>query len=387
MISAGEVITIRRSEVDADHNGNIDDQEWAAVESRLGADVTGVSIDGGTPINLGAGTLDALKQQVKNALMADNAQNTIPSDQAGEQLPNALLTLHALVEAAQSAKTTLDQLRSQGASQEQIDQARTALEQAKSRLASHIRTVEHLNRSANNAYNEGIDIPTYNLAGISPDGETGSKATITYGGGAGAGTGSGVGAQTTGGMPTSGFMPPATWGTNPLGGMKGFSTDAYMQSVMMEDSILSSFDSVLKNENKGRQLMMLFFYFARMAESGDLGAMYQFMKFLTYIISKDKSKQQIDMGKKLIELQDLSRQWTDKLLGMQTDSTDPNASTEFTKMMTQVKSETDAIATSQKLISQMMEEFAQIVETLTNATKGALEAEGRVLRTVSRFNG
>jgi len=56
------------------------------------------------------------------------------------------------------------------------------------------------------------------------------------------------------------------------------------------------------------------------------------------------------------------------------------------KVMTEVKSETDAIATSQKLIAQMMEEFAQIVETLTNTTKGALDAQGRVLRNISRMS-
>jgi hypothetical protein len=160
-----------------------------------------------------------------------------------------------------------------------------------------------------------------------------------------------------------------------------------MQSSMMEGSILNSFDAVLQNQNKGKQLMMLFFYFARMAESGDMAAMYQFMKFLTFIISKDKAKQQIDMGKKLIELQDLSRKWTDKLLGMQTNANDPNSSNDFMKVMTQVKSETDAIATSQKLISQMMEEFSQIVETLTNSTKSALDANGRVLRVVSSRMG
>jgi pyruvate formate-lyase activating enzyme-like uncharacterized protein len=131
--------------------------------------------------------------------------------------------------------------------------------------------------------------------------------------------------------------------------------------------------------------MMLFFYYARMAESGDMGAVYQFMKFITYIISKDKAKQQIEMGKKLIELQELSRRWTNKLLNLESNSTDSSASGELMKTMTIVKSETDAIATSQKLISQMMEEFAQVVETLTNTTKGALETQGRMLRTVSTF--
>jgi hypothetical protein len=91
------------------------------------------------------------------------------------------------------------------------------------------------------------------------------------------------------------------------------------------------------------------------------------------------------MANKLIELQDASRKATDKLLNFNSDQNDPNSQMEFTKLLQSVKSDSDSIATSQKLIAQMMEEMAQIVETLTNVTKGALDASGRVLRTVSRF--
>jgi len=181
----------------------------------------------------------------------------------------------------------------------------------------------------------------------------------------------------------SGFYPPSGWGAQTAGGMPKFSTAAYAQTMVMEGNIMSSWDSINKNTNRGKQLMQLFFYFARMAESGDMTSMYQFMKFITYIVSKDKAKQQIEMGKKLIELQERSRAQTNKLLNVQSNSDDPNASAELMKTMTIVKSETDAIATSQKLISQMMEEFAQVVETLTNTTKAALDTAGRIQRTVS----
>ncbi|MFA4873742.1 MAG: hypothetical protein WC956_06180 [bacterium] len=201
------------------------------------------------------------------------------------------------------------------------------------------------------------------------------------------GGGGGAAAQTAGaqGMAGKAFYPPAGWSAaaQTLGGSPGFTTDTYMKTMTMEDSMMSSWDDINKNTNRGKQLMMLFFYFARMAESGDMGAMYQFMKFITFIISKDKAKQQIEMGKKLIALQELSRSWTNKLLNVQTNSADPNSSNELMKTMTIVKSETDAIATSQKLISQMMEEFAQVVEALTNTTKGALETAGRISRSVS----
>jgi len=181
------------------------------------------------------------------------------------------------------------------------------------------------------------------------------------------------------------FSPPESWGNFPEDG-KPLSASALLQNTLVQEEYIgNAWDQINRNTKKGKDLMRLFFYYARLAESGDMGAVYQFMKFITYIISKDKAKQQIEMGKKLIQLQELSRKWTNKLLSVQSDSTDSSASSELMKTMTIVKSETDAIATSQKLISQMMEEFSQVVETLTNTTKGALETEGRILRTVSTF--
>lgn len=177
-------------------------------------------------------------------------------------------------------------------------------------------------------------------------------------------------------------FPPSGWAATTTG-TPPFDPNAYGRALAMSEGMQRDWEGIGQNTNRGRQLMMLFFYFAKMAESGDMGAMYQFMKFITYIVSKDKAKQQIEMGKKLIELQDLSRQWTNRLMNLSTDANDPNASNELMRQMTLVKSETDAIATSQKLISQMMEEFAQVVETLTNTTKSALETSGRIMRTVS----
>ena len=175
------------------------------------------------------------------------------------------------------------------------------------------------------------------------------------------------------------------WGSQTMNGPK-FSSAAYAQSLFMENNISKTWDGINKSQNRGQELMQLLFYYMRMAMSGDLTAMYNMMKAVLYIISKDKALQQVDMAKKLITLQDESRRATDKLLNFNADQKDPNSQMQFTKMLQQVKSESDSIATSQKLVSQMMEEMAQIVETLTNVTKGALDAAGRVLRTVSRFN-
>lgn len=172
---------------------------------------------------------------------------------------------------------------------------------------------------------------------------------------------------------SSGFTAPDAWGKQ-----VGSQSLDFARSVIFQSQNLSALDEIFKNSQEGDRLMQLFYYFAQLASSGDMGAIYQFMKFITYVISKDKARQQIGMGEKLIELQASAREWTNKL--MNTDSKDSDA---FSKMMMQSKSETDAIATSQKLIAQMMEEFAQVVETLSNSTKAALEAQGRILRTVS----
>ncbi len=177
---------------------------------------------------------------------------------------------------------------------------------------------------------------------------------------------------------------PANWGAMTMTGPK-LNTAAYAQSLFMEDQVMGAWDSIFSNKNRGQKLMEVLFYYMRMAMSGDLTAMYNMMKAVLYIISKDKALQQVNMANKLIELQDASRRATDKLLNFNSDPNDPSSQTEFTKLLQSSKAESDSIATSQKLIAQMMEEMAQIVETLTNVTKGALDAAGRVLRTVSRF--
>ncbi len=374
MISAGDVRTIERRDVNGDHRVDQADFDKQAEAIQTGDTV---SIDGADAISYEQ--WNAQKDLLRNSFPAI-AENVDPATAESElgQARSRMGTEYAEVQRLEQQLSTLKS-QTPPASAAEILAAERALQTAKENLASQIRQIQQLNISLGRDKNDRIGADILRSADMPVEGEGESKATfaMTSSGSTGPGTGAGTGAR------AMGFSPPATWGAaDPFGG-KAFTTDAYMQSSMMEDSIMSSFDSVLQNQNKGKQLMMLFFYFARMAESGDLGAMYQFMKFLTYIISKDKAKQQIDMGKKLIELQDLSRKWTDKLLGTETNANDPNSSNEFMKTMTQVKSETDAIATSQKLISQMMEEFSQIVETLTNTTKSALEANGRVLRTVS----
>ncbi|MFH1905448.1 MAG: hypothetical protein ABIK53_08015 [bacterium] len=54
----------------------------------------------------------------------------------------------------------------------------------------------------------------------------------------------------------------------------------------------------------------------------------------------------------------------------------------FEEKMSSFHAQSDLIATSQKLLVQMMEEFAQVVETLISTTEGAMNTQGRVMRHV-----
>jgi len=169
------------------------------------------------------------------------------------------------------------------------------------------------------------------------------------------------------------------------GGGSRFNIDNYLNSIYMDQMALEGWDTVGKNQANQKKMMMLFFYFAKMAMSGDLGAMYRFMQFITYIISKDKALQNINMASKLIEMENSSRAALQELLDAPTpDGSDQSASYEFTKIMERTKAHQSSIATSQKLIAQMMEEMAQVVETLTGATKNALDANGRILQRLTR---
>jgi hypothetical protein len=360
------VIRIQSTQItDYDKNGKIDKTELDKyIRDVLRKDPTKeeIEIDGKIYANLeayGNTQLDASK-----AAKSGEAQTP--------EAAKATKDLEALKPQMDALQKQIEELQKQGVNKEIIADKQKALQQM----------IEQANALIKNGA-KAINMTAYNKAAGMKGGQMpmSGKAQIATGGQQAQAGQAGAKAQSA-----AGGYSPASWGAQTWGGSSGvpmFSTDSYMKTMAMETNIQSSWDAVNKNTNRGKQLMMLFFYFAKMAESGSMDSMYQFMKFITYIISKDKAKQQIEMGKKLIQLQELSRSWTNKLLNVSTDSSDPSASNELMKTMTIVKSETDAIATSQKLISQMMEEFAQVVETLTNTTKAALETAGRIKRTVS----
>ena len=344
-------------------NDSVDNNEWKKIQDELEAGKQVKVVDGDQNLlkvlssaDLGKITQDQLNQQV-----SQSGEGFTPNEAKLKSDMDALVA-------------KIEQLKEQNASELEIKAKQAEL--------------TSLIKQANKAFvksGKSFDLASYYQASGQKNPFTGkAKAQVLInqdGGPQGDKTPYSAKAQGT-----DGFMPPDGWGAQATGANVKFNSAAYVQSMGMQNNIMDAWDSINKNTNRGKQLMQLFFHFARMAESGDMSSMYQFMKFITYIVSKDKAKQQIEMGKKLIQLQELSRQWTNKLLDVQADSADPNSSSELMKTMTIVKSETDAIATSQKLISQMMEEFSQVVETMTNVTKAALDAAGRIMRKVSQMN-
>lgn len=171
------------------------------------------------------------------------------------------------------------------------------------------------------------------------------------------------------------------------GAAGGFDLNKVLQSSMFQTMGLNSLDTLGKNQMDQKKMMMLFMYFASMAMSGDIGAMTSFMQFITTIITKDKAMQNVNMANKLIELEDASRKATDELLNTPSfDPNNPQVGADFSKTMEKVKADQGSVATSQKLIAQMMEEFAQVSEFLNNLQKSLLDVRGRILSRMSSFN-
>lgn len=266
--------------------------------------------------------------------------------------------------------------------QQQIENVQNALKNAT--ITASEDTKKDINKALTEAGGKEVDFGNPDPTKKTPDTSPPAKYVASGGGGSG-GSSSGATGPTSGpkwgvGVPDG----PQTWfeGDNGL----GMNPSSLMQMDLFNDAKLSAIDQLGKSEQQ-RRVMLLFFYFARMAMSGDMGAMYQFMMFLTTIISRDKALQNINMGKLLIQQQDMSRAATNELMKVQANMKpgDDDAARELQIQLQKTKQTEGDVATSQKLISQMMEEMTQVVETLTNATKGALEAQGRILRSVSRI--
>lgn len=203
--------------------------------------------------------------------------------------------------------------------------------------------------------------------------------------GAKAAAGGGSGAGDAGDAPRSGARAAA--GGGPFGqaragggGFPPLDMNALLMSNYMQQNQLEGQDAMHKTENESKRMMLLFFMLARMAMSGDVGAMYQFLRFIGHIVNKDKAMQNVQLARKLIELQDVSRKLTQMLVDAPAhDEDDQGVQAEYMKLQQKVQAEQGVIATSQKLIAQMLEEFTQVSEMMTGMVKSLLDARGREL--------
>lgn len=189
------------------------------------------------------------------------------------------------------------------------------------------------------------------------------------------------GAPQAGGARGFGMPGSGGYGDPMFAGMEPPTSAAYAAALYQDSNISDGLGQLMSSRREGQKLLMLFLYYARQAATGDPAAMYNFMKFITFIIAKDKARQNIHIGSKLIQLQDLSRKATETL--MNADTTDPNKTQEFTKALHQAKSQEATISTSQKLLADMLQEFAGVTEGLISSTKNMQEFWMRASRRVT----
>ena len=363
--------------------------------SDVDAAYSGVAADTTFKIGDSIYTLEQLKDLYRQLLErgASGSDNISPNDVAKEatlegdtkRLDDQLTAFNTAkdrLEKAQESRNKITDLPL--GDTDNTEKIKKELEEAQKEVDTQKKKLQEMVKQAQD---RGLNVNKYQRA----LGEIGGKAATTDAGGGGDVDESAGkpqpkatnGAPTGGAQPANG-MPPFGFGNGAAQGYPSFSTDDFARAMLLDDYKLDALGSISKNQMEGKRIMMLFMYFARMAASGDLGAMYQFIKFISYIIAKDKAKQNIDMSVKLIQLQDASRKATELLLQAESpDGTDAKKSNDFMKLMQQTKAEEGVIATSQKLIADMMTEFGQVAEANINLTKAMQDAWGRYLRTVT----
>lgn len=309
--------------------------------------------------------------------------------QEATQVFGEIQQLQTLIEGGESGATVkVENLENPSGEQVVVtkNSGKAALTARKEKLTQLITQIQAANRGAGKQVTEGIDPAWTGLVGsqtgkdAGSDGDKKQLGSVQY---QLAGPGSGVSGGQTGGA-VGGGGAPSSGAPAMFNNMPPFSVASYAAGLYADSQIADGIGQLGKSRAEGQKLMMLFMYYARMAMSGDLGAMYQLMQFLNYIISKDKARQNIQISSKLIQLQDLSRKATETLMSTSTEGKSDKEINEFTKALHKAKSQESTIATSQKLLADMLQEMGHVTEAMTNSAKFMLDAWGRNLRTSTR---
>ena len=300
-----------------------------------------------------------------------------PNTQAGRKFQNQINELDKTKVAMEKALAQTDAVltalanRAKEAVKLAEDKASkgSALETAKTELEAQIQTAEQILPEPAKPASAGGKA----AKPLAPGNKPGAQPKAATAGGAG-GTGTGTG--------TGPFGQPRAAGA--FDGFPSVDPTQIMMSQYMQDQQLSGLDAAGKQQAQAQRMMMMFFYLAQQAMSGDMDAMYQFMRFIGTIVNQDKAMQNVQLGKKMIELQTKSRELTQKLVEQPSyDENNREVETEYMKLQQTTQADQGVLATSQKLIGQMLEEFGQVSEMMTGMVKSLLDARGRELQMVS----
>ena len=318
---------------------------------------------------------------------AASGDNLSPDAVAKEALLEGKEGLEKEYKKLQQAKSLVEQAKSELATTPDSTQFKDALSSAESTYDMQKKKLEEIVQEAREAGVKNLGKYQRALGDVSGKASTTGDGDSTSDSGSSnnAGQSNGAKASTGGANSTGNNTPPFGNGNGAAQGYPSFSTDDFMRASIMDGNRLDTLGDISKSQADGNKIMMLFMYFARMAASGDLGAMYQFIKFINFIVAKDKAKQNIDMSTKLIQLQDASRKATEVLLAADSpDGTDAAKSNDFMKLMEKTKAEEGTISTSQKLIADMMQDFGNVVESGFSLEKAIQQAYFNAMQTVTR---
>jgi len=344
-----------------------------------------------------------LQKILENVTFTDGAPLDVNSlvEAAVNQTPTNEATMVALIEKAEEISGVVEKLSDELKSLKvSLESAKT--DEEKNKINDQIKANKELKTALEGEYNDAVRAAkaalnksetlgelsaetkkkAANLAEVKLEttaSDDGPLGTTTKAGSLG-GTPSTGGSGGTGKATSFGDIPKAG---NFGGDASSLDPMSMMKASIADDNLLSLVD--MSGEAKKRQqMMLLFFHYARMAMSGDLYAMYQFMRFLSYVIGRDKALQNVAIGTKLIELQEVSRRAQEALTGLKVGE-DSQSQADFQAKLQQIRGEENMVATSQKLLTQMMEEYTGIKSSLDDVTKSMLDSWASSLKSSSTW--
>ncbi|PIR25489.1 MAG: hypothetical protein COX62_06345 [Deltaproteobacteria bacterium CG_4_10_14_0_2_um_filter_43_8] len=364
----------------------IDEQEMNEIEDYF---KEGIQVEDNSADTI---TWNELKVSLSNSITATTAQPLNPSEASVEQLKVLMERIETLTKEAETLKSALEAVKdgttAEDTKNRQLLQAKLSTTQAalKTFLNQATTLAKKFDQTAllkDEMFEAaGMDIPEELHAqqkSLRPQ----TRAMANGRGGANtAQNARGQNASRALSLPQLQSPGVRAQGT---GDGENFPSDAFLRAGALDDIALNNFDQISQNQRRGQELLRLFHKLAKQAMTGELEYMFEFFKVVNYIVSKSRGKSLVDMGTRLIQIENQNKENLAILQNTKIDPNDPNAAFEMTKAQSKYTQDSKSLELSQKMIAQNMEDMAIVVETMNNTLKGILEAKGRVLRNMSRF--